>query len=55
MHMAAKRQNDYRPYRLPVAPIAKAKQFVTDVIVIAGPEFLIALWILSEALNLRSV
>ena len=55
MHIAANRQKDDKAFRLPVAPKAKARQLVSDVIVIAGPASLIALWILSEASSLRSV
>jgi len=51
----ANRQNDLKAGRLVVAPNAKAKAFVSDVIVIAGPEWPSAEMIRSSVACLRSV
>ena len=42
----ANRQKDLRASRLLRAPKEKARAFVTEVIVMAGPAWLIASWIL---------
>ena len=51
----ANRQNDLKAGRLVVAPNAKARAFVSDVIVIAGPEWPSAEIIRSSVACLRSV
>ena len=55
MHTEAKRQNDLRARRLVVAPKAKARALVSEVIVMAGPAWPIASLSLLVASALRSV
>ena len=47
IHTLEKAQKELRAGRLLAAPNAKASAFVKDVIVMAGPEWAIASWILA--------